>query len=317
MYCIFIGQPSNCIYLILKGEAWKFRYKTEQEFELDLVLKQKKANGKNVPKILETIQLAKAQLARNKVQITILATNTKASTANGSERNPKFARGAGDSTPRSPRRPGPVKDLQIEIKPSEFSRFIREDNRFEPDSAKLNSASKINNNASAPEKKKIGESLLQKLKGTAQVMNFENDYLFNLIKRNQEMTTRYIKDKNFLLKFEKKFGMFDTLGEMSMSLNQIRTSSVLAYTDLHIFYLDQKSYEKVFFAQIEEIKEKLDYFTGYFKEINFNTLKRLCFLFTEKKFKLGETIYKEGSPCDNLYFIKSGEVQVYHCFNCR
>ena len=151
---------------------------------------------------------------------------------------------------------------------------------------------------------------MKKLKETKDALNFENDYFFGLIKRDQELSAKYMKDKLSLMKFERKIDPYETIGEVSMTLTQMRMTSVLAYTDVHIFYLDQKSYEKVFYAQLELIQEKLNFFKDYFRDINFETFKRMCFLFTEKKFKLGEIIYREGEDSDNLYFIKSGEVQV-------
>lgn len=268
------------------------------------MLKQKKSSIKNTPKILETISLAKAQNIRNKTHISV-QTNNRPSISVISDRSPLV----GDRE-RSPNRYSIIKDGANDTKYDEIKRNGREDlkveNRIESESAKP-SQNKLQNIIIT---KKIGEGILQKLKDSKEVLNFENDYLFNIIKRSSELSNRYIYDKNLILKFERKFNAYETLGEMSMSLNQMRTSSVVAYTDLHVFYLDQKSYEKVFFAQIEEIKEKLNFFSEYFKEINFNNLKKLCFLFTEKKFKLGDIIYKEGNPSDNLYFIKSGEVQV-------
>jgi len=156
----------------------------------------------------------------------------------------------------------------------------------------------------------IKQGILKKIKVTKDILNFENDYFFGLIKRNQELAGKYMKDKTCIMKFDRKVEVYETIGEVSMSLTQVRLTSVLAYTDVHIFYLDQKSYEKVFYAQLEEIQEKLNFFKDYFRDISFDTLKKMCFLFTEKKFKLGEIIYREEEGSDNLYFIKSGEVQV-------
>jgi len=72
--------------------------------------------------------------------------------------------------------------------------------------------------------------------------------------------------------------------------------------------------KRSFFAQIEGVQEKLAFFKDYFKDVGFDTFKRLCFLFTEKRFNLGEVVYKEGEHSNNLYFIKSGEVQVLFFF---
>lgn len=153
-------------------------------------------------------------------------------------------------------------------------------------------------------------AIIKKIMSKRDVLNFENDYFYNLVKRTEELAHKYIRDNLLMMRFERKIYSGETVGELSMSLDCARTSSVLAYTNLYVVYLDQKGYEKVFTNQIEEVREKVQFFVNYFKDIKYDTLRRMCFFFKEQRFKVGEIIYKEGSACHDLYFIKSGEVQV-------
>jgi len=293
-----INQPSNHIYFVLHGEAWKFRPSTDIEFERDGAQLQKNAT-KATPKILQAIQLAKASNDRNKIPTIALLKNT----------NSPIRKSLKNLQVESPQR----SFVHIPLNPEDSPRNkleSRSPTRKNTESSKgFSGFSQIKNRADDMNKIKAG--LLKKLKDTKDALNFENDYFFGLVNRNSTFTKLYIKDKVATMKYDVKLMPYETIGEVSMSLTQVRTTSVLAYTDVHLFYLDQKSYEKVFFAQIEGVQEKLAFFKDYFKDVGFETFKRLCFLFTEKRFNLGEVVYKEGEHSNNLYFIKSGEVQLY------
>lgn len=303
--------------MIIKGEAWKFREKTDQEYELDTVVKQKKKSTTGTPKILETIRLAKASNDRQKVVRTgFLFPNTPEAQRNSPVRPSLLQVNNNEKAKRVSilAREKPTEVPKIDLLESHRNSIKGDEQGDTPTSLqeKVRRTSQKSTFAQLDKEKekKFKTGLLQKLKENKSVLNFENDFFVSMVKRSSDLSAKYLKDKIPIMAFDRKCGAREVLGEMSLNLVQARSSSVMAYTELHVLYLDQLSYEKVFFAQIEEVKEKLDFFREYFKEISFNVFKRMCFLFTEKKFKLGDTIYKEGSPCDNLYFIKSGEVQV-------
>ena len=112
------------------------------------------------------------------------------------------------------------------------------------------------------------------------------------------------------MNFEKKFSEYDTIGEISLSLNVRRTASVIAYTEVKALYLDQKGYEVVFASLLENVKEKIKFFSDFFPSLKFDEVKRAAFLFEEQKFNINEILYQEGSFPIYLFFIKSGEVHV-------
>lgn len=81
-----------------------------------------------------------------------------------------------------------------------------------------------------------------------------------MYKRNDALAMKYLKDNVLTMQFERKFEVYETMGEMSMSLNHVRTTSVLAKTDVHVLTLNQRGYERVFAELIEEVREKLIFF---------------------------------------------------------
>ncbi len=157
---------------------------------------------------------------------------------------------------------------------------------------------------------RLRESVKSKITSNLSVLKFENDYLTSMTKRDPELLTRYMDDNIILVRFEKKYQPQQVIGEVSMNLSGARSSAVVAYTELHLFCIDQKGYEQVFASLLDDVKEKMKFFMNNFKEMNQAVLRRVCFLFEEIRFPVGETIFKEGANTDGLYFIKSGEVHV-------
>jgi len=58
----------------------------------------------------------------------------------------------------------------------------------------------------------IKQGILKKIKVTKDILNFENDYFFGLIKRNQELAGKYMKDKTCIMKFDRKVEVYETIG---------------------------------------------------------------------------------------------------------
>jgi hypothetical protein len=163
-------------------------------------------------------------------------------------------------------------------------------------------------------KKKFQNSLLSKISQNRDILNFENDYFSSLVKSNLELTRKYIRDHIIKMRFDRRFSISEVIEDIPLNFGHFQ-SSALAYTDVHILVLDSKGYEIVFASQLEEVQEKLNYFGDYFKGIKFDQLKKIAFLFEEKKYRIGETIYKENDSTDNLYFVKSGELHVNLFYN--
>jgi len=334
--------------MILKGEAWKFRPKTEEEFKLEGRIK---AGDKGkTPKILETIRLAAASKNRDKFKITgdpdtnrtlpyanltikipkdipeelsIVLTPGKKKPSNLSQQNSLDSPLSGN---KSSSRRGSLKGSSSKTSSPDNSPYRKMSMNKQGSQVKENKPIKGSTFSQTKEKEesviqiapvkpsnlisRLRTSVLNKITVNRDVLNFENNYFAALVKTNLEYSARYLDHDTVLMKFDRKLNNFDMLGEMSMNLNSARNSSVLAFTELHVWYLDQKGYEMVFANQLQDVKDKLEFFQGYFKEMKPEILRRLCFLFEDKHFQIGEYIYKEGDECDGLYFIKSGEAHV-------
>ena len=77
-----------------------------------------------------------------------------------------------------------------------------------------------------------------KIKQNRDVINFENNYLASLIKREAELCSKYLDDGIIGITFDKKCDKFECLGEKAMNLNYPRAESVMAYTELHALVLN-------------------------------------------------------------------------------
>lgn len=393
-----IGQYPDSIYLVAKGEAWRFREKTEEELKLEGVAKKKKQDMGE--KILETFRLAAAHQTRDnlihiKDQQKLKDAFSAASSGSRSRRSSKMSKvsislkpskkntGAtntrrnsrialfedsddscnssfisdDDSEPSTPGSPGNNEDakssntnnllfsLAIPQKNSQFGALSRSNSIFSPAEKRIpDSPFKIdfnknkdlkddsNNhkidyllppphpdeddvlNASFSSKKslknKFRDTVKQKIQTNLGIINFENDYLLPILKQDPELTSRYIYDNNPIIKFEKRYIKFHAIGEISLSLSDVRNYAIFAYTDLHIWSIDLKAYEQIFATQIEEVQDKMKFFVDNFTKMNQATLRRACFLFEEVCYPLGEIVFREGAASEGLYFIKSGEVHV-------
>lgn len=299
----------------MKGEAWKFRPKTENELKIDSkVVKEKQSHPqKAVPKILETIKLAKASQERT------IMSEKQVLSANVVETIK--SQGSVSTIPQAARSLVTLPSF-VNSRPQVLDKII--DNPSLENSintsfsglegeGKEKDTDRIGSECDTPNQKINFNAIIKKIMSKRDLLNFENDYFYNVVKRSEDLSAKYIRDNLNVMRFERKFCPGETVGELSMSLNCARTSSLLAYSNLYVLYLDQKGYENTFMNQIEEVRDKVQYFVNYFRDMKPDILRRMCFFFKEQKFKIGDIIYREDSPCDDLFFIKSGEVQVILC----
>ena len=275
------------------------------------VVKEKKTQPlKAVPKILETIKLIKASNERNQMaskQRLDHASTDKSSVPSLTALN-VFTTNSLATLPSLP--DGSLILDKLVENPLDNSLDVSRSNDLIRHEKGDNGSDYIRSEIDVVQLKKTFHSVIKKIMNKRDVLNFENDYFFNLVKRNEDLAFRYIKNDLTMMRFERTICPGETVGDLAMSLDYARTSTVLAYTNLYVLYLDQKGYENTFTNQIDEVREKINFFTNYFKDVKPESLKRMCFYFKEHKFRMGDIIYKEGAPCDNLYFVKSGEIQV-------
>ena len=143
--------------------------------------------------------------------------------------------------------------------------------------------------------------------------SIENEYFLNVVKKDRKLRRKYMRKENESLnvEFHKRYGEFNYIVHIRTDLQQAKSNAVFARSDLNILVINVNRLEKALGGSREEIiKEKVYFFEDFFPDTSFNTLRRIWILCEEQTIKTGETIYQEGSPCDGIYFLKSGEVQV-------
>ena len=326
------------MYLILTGEAWEFKPKTS--FELGLDETKKKNNNSEEVRFIETIKLAKIsndrkQAAENRLVETLNSSKQgimkpptlTASTKNGRSsillrrtESPTFENNSSIESKEatldniSMTAPGktPGNGLpsgkffeELPVSPVKPVKIL-EDYRSSPIEDTRISPSFIESPGLKPRKQ-----FFDLVKNKTTLLTFENNYVKNIVKRNIELGAKYLRNHNLTIKYHKKYVPFDVIGEAFVDTTNIpEPCALFAYTGLDVLVLDQSAFERVFSSQTGEIKDKILFFRQFLTDCNYNILKRTCFLFKEQRYKINELVYKEDSPSDDLYFIKSGEVQV-------
>jgi len=257
------------------------------------------------PKLLETIRLAKISKERKKALADSLNTGVAFSLQNIHLKPPTYTELSNNNGNQQENQSSDIPSIQI--KDGSIANLPSPKLVVPP--SLIEDELKPNRN-NVPEKGILfKKDLFEKVKKKKTMLNFENDYLYNIVKRNTDLSIKYMRDLILQLKFRKKYGAFETIGETTIE-GSSTDGAIFAYTGLDVLVLDQQGFEKIFSSQTGDVRQKIQFFFEYFKDVKYNVLKRICFLFKEQRFKINETIYKEGSICDDLYFIKSGEVQV-------
>ena len=104
----------------------------------------------------------------------------------------------------------------------------------------------------------------------------------------------------------------DCFGE-TFTNQQIKEKSIIAVSsqEAHFLTLTKDSYESIS-AKLDRIAdEKLLGLARIFPSISHEDLKRFTQYFGRKVFKKGETIYKQGEPARELYFLHTGDIRLF------
>lgn len=102
----------------------------------------------------------------------------------------------------------------------------------------------------------------------------------------------------------------ELFGEISISLKEPRTATVICTEETTFCILKSHGYEKILKASYEQDLNFLQKI-WLFRDLSVANLAILKGYFIEKEFIKNHIIYKEGSLDNNLYIIKSGEVEFF------
>ncbi|OMJ89114.1 hypothetical protein SteCoe_8841 [Stentor coeruleus] len=105
----------------------------------------------------------------------------------------------------------------------------------------------------------------------------------------------------------------DSFGELALLSNKPRSATVICKEISYLAVLSQKDYKRILRNDAEKsIYDRVEFLKclPMFVLTNQTMLKNLAFMMTENTFRKNQVLYKEGSPAEYLYFIKSGEFKI-------
>ncbi|CAK88155.1 unnamed protein product (macronuclear) [Paramecium tetraurelia] len=102
-------------------------------------------------------------------------------------------------------------------------------------------------------------------------------------------------------------------GELALENNEPRSASITAVIPTHLAVLDAEDYMVIKKTVINQQRQL--YFEEFaklsiFKDWKFMSIKSLFDVMKLNKFRLNHTVYKEGDPANEVYFIQTGEFKV-------
>ncbi|EAS02812.2 cyclic nucleotide-binding domain protein (macronuclear) [Tetrahymena thermophila SB210] len=106
----------------------------------------------------------------------------------------------------------------------------------------------------------------------------------------------------------------EAFGEISLMTNSSRTATMVCREDTYLMTLNKQGFEKIVGAYHEYIvRERLAFLQrfSFFKEIHPSKLLSILLFMNIEKFEQKNVIYKQGDDIDYVYFIKSGEIELF------
>lgn len=110
--------------------------------------------------------------------------------------------------------------------------------------------------------------------------------------------------------FLKAYQPGEAFGELALLYNAPRAATITANEDCVLWRLDRDTFNHIVKDAAQKRREKYE---DFLKKVQiFETMEpyersKLADAFTEKKFKSGEMIIKEGDPGNELFLLQEGE----------
>ncbi|EAS05256.2 cyclic nucleotide-binding domain protein (macronuclear) [Tetrahymena thermophila SB210] len=105
----------------------------------------------------------------------------------------------------------------------------------------------------------------------------------------------------------------ESFGEIALRTEGIRTASVVCREDTHFVSITATTYNEVIDAYHDLLyKEKIDFLrnVSIFQRWSLAFVHEIMMQVEIKQFKRGDILYEEGEKSKNLYFVRSGEVEL-------
>ncbi|KAL4429515.1 hypothetical protein ABPG74_014290 [Tetrahymena malaccensis] len=130
---------------------------------------------------------------------------------------------------------------------------------------------------------------------------------------NQKIFNKYFHPQYKSFGFYKQVNELkegQSFGEVATISRKLRTASVFAEEDVHLFYMRGSDYLTIFQHQLYKLNFILKNLEKYFENLSKKQILDLSYLFEafEHTLHLNQIIFKEGSERQYIYLIKSGSV---------
>ncbi|CAD8190819.1 unnamed protein product [Paramecium octaurelia] len=99
-------------------------------------------------------------------------------------------------------------------------------------------------------------------------------------------------------------------GDMALTTDKPRAASIIAVTDVQALSLNKANFKKIFEKQIKTQQEKIDYFLKMFPTMTKFKMSKLIMYFTQYKYPVNYTIWKQNDIVDGFFLLKDGEIQL-------
>ncbi|CAD8121908.1 unnamed protein product [Paramecium sonneborni] len=99
-------------------------------------------------------------------------------------------------------------------------------------------------------------------------------------------------------------------GDMALTTDKPRAASIIAVTDVQALTLNKSNFKKIFEKQIKTQQEKIDYFLKMFPTMTKFKMSKLIMYFTQYKYPVNYTIWKQNDLVDGFFLLKDGEIQL-------
>jgi len=111
-------------------------------------------------------------------------------------------------------------------------------------------------------------------------------------------------------KRRREFKEGDCFGENFFKDHKPNEKLLIATTELHVITIQKEDYARALSYFYEKNAEKAEFFTRIFPFLAEDVVRGFSYRFKERVFHKGEKIYGDGESALQLYFLKTGNVQL-------
>ena len=124
----------------------------------------------------------------------------------------------------------------------------------------------------------------------------------------QQHLHKYFIGGQFRFKHSKSYKPGDTFGELGLTFESSRIATLVAETDCNLLTMDKDTFFQIFSEEINHTKDKVDFLSKAFPEVNKQDLSAFASNFKRKVLYRNRVLYSQNDPVDASYLIREGEV---------